>query len=167
MPKPVLILFAVTVLALAACGGNTSATPTPAPIVSPTVDPNIKTAMVSVTFQGNPRGKIPVLISTPKSSANPRPGTPFAEQTTQPIPAKSPGVATFKKLTPGTTYCWVATIPYKSPSPPPTPTPTPTASAVALGTTPRVQGSPSPTPSPIVATNCTSGWQFSTVPLGN
>jgi hypothetical protein len=125
------------------------------------VNPSITTGSVFVTLAGNPQYRVPVLISTPKSSANPRPGTPFAEQTTEPAAKPSPGTATFKKLKPGTTYCWVATIVYHSPTPTPSVSPTTSASpsSDALKTT--------PTPSPIVASNCASDWQYVVVPLGN
>jgi hypothetical protein len=162
MPKRVLILIGAIALSLAACGGSGStSTPVPQPSVSFSPNPKIKTASVFVTLAGVPQRKVPVLISTPKSSANPRPGTPFASKTTEPAPASSPGYATFKKLKPGTTYCWVATIVYHSPTPTPSATPTATASPTSAG---RI---PSPTPSPIIATNCASNWQYVVVPLGN
>jgi hypothetical protein len=165
MPKRVLFVFAAIALSLAACGGSSGSSTTPTPTYSPTADPNITTGQVSVTFQGNLRGHIPVLMSTPQSSANPRPGTTIATATTEPLAAPSPGIETFKKLKPGQTYCWVATIPYKSPSP--SPSPSPSASASPLNNAPDATSSPSPTPSPVVASNCTSNWQLTTVPLGN
>ena len=163
MPKRVLILFGAVALALAACGGGSgsSTTPTPGPSVSISPNPSIKTASVYVTLAGLPQYHVPVQISTPRSSANPRPGTPFASQTTEPAPKKSPGYATFKKLKPGATYCWVATIVYHSPTPAPSATPTATASPESANL------KPTPTPSPIIATNCASNWQYVVVPLGN
>jgi hypothetical protein len=162
MPKRVLILFGAIALSLAACGGSgSSTTPTPGPSVSFTPNPSIKTASVFVTLAGLPQYRVPVLISTPRSSANPRPGTPFASQTTEPAPKKSPGYATFKKLKPGTTYCWVATIVYHSPTPAPSMTPTTSPSPMSDAR------SPSPTPSPVIASNCASNWQYVVVPLGN
>jgi hypothetical protein len=162
MPKRVLILIGAIALSLAACGGSgSSSTPAPQPTVSLTPNPSIKTGSVLVTLAGLPQYKVPVLISTPRSSANPRPGTPFASETTEPAPAKSPGYATFKKLKPGTTYCWVATIVYHSPTPTPSATPTATASPTS------VDLKPTPTPSPIVASNCANNWQYVVVPLGN
>ncbi|HTX59301.1 MAG TPA: hypothetical protein VMH02_06435 [Verrucomicrobiae bacterium] len=111
MPKPVFIIFAVAAAILAACGGgSSSATPTPAPSISFTPNPDIKAATISVTFQGSPAPGIPVAISTPlaNNSASPRPGTPLASKTTEPSPAPSPGYVTFRGLKPANTYCWVA-----------------------------------------------------------
>jgi hypothetical protein len=162
MPKRVLILLGAIALSLAACGGSgSSATPTSGPIISPTPNPSIKTGSVYVTLSGLPQYHVPVQISTPRSSANPRPGTPFAEQTTEPAPKKSPGYATFKKLKPGTTYCWVATIVYHSP------TPTPSTSPSASPSPSSQHLVPTPTPSPVIASNCASNWQYVVVPLGN
>jgi hypothetical protein len=162
MPKRVLIFLGAIALSLAACGGGgSSPTPTPAPIISPTIDPKIKSGSVYVTLAGLPQYHVPVLISTPKSSANPRPGTPFASETTEPAPKRSPGFATFKNLKPGATYCWVATIVYHSPTPYPSATPT------ASPTPKSDDRAPTPTPSPVVASNCSDQWQYVIVPLGN
>jgi hypothetical protein len=163
MPKRVLILFGAIALSLAACGGSgsSSATPTSGPIISPTPNQSIRSGSVYVTLAGLPQYHVPVLISTPQSSANPRPGTPFASETTEPAPKKSPGFATFKHLKPGATYCWVATIKYHSPTPYPSATPTATASPTSI------DRAPTPTPSPVVASNCANNWQFDIVPLGN
>ena len=49
--------------------------------------------------------RIPVDISTPQSTASPRPGKPFFTKNTG-----RKGHATFLNLKPGQTYCWVATI---------------------------------------------------------
>ncbi|HEY1976774.1 MAG TPA: hypothetical protein VGG89_09530 [Candidatus Baltobacteraceae bacterium] len=108
MPKRASILLAAIALALtfAACGGNGGnppATPTPVPSITP--NPKDHTATVNVTILGSPAPKVAVEISTPKSSASPRPGKPFATQTTN-----HKGNATFKDLNPKKTYCWVALL---------------------------------------------------------
>ncbi len=110
MPKSVLIILCAIALGLAACKGSTSTTPTPQPAVSFTPNPNISAAVVAVTFQGSPAPHVPVSISTPlgNNTASPRPGTPFATETTRPVTKPSPGQATFKHLKPSATYCWVA-----------------------------------------------------------
>jgi hypothetical protein len=162
MPKRVLILIGAIALSLAACGGGggSSATPTSAPLISPSPDPHIKSGSVYVTLNGNPQYKVPVQIATPRSSANPRWGTPFATETTEPAPKKSPGYATFTKLKPGATYCWRAIIPYHSPTPFPSATPTTSPSPDSE------DRAPTPTPSPVVATNCSDQWQYDVIPLG-
>lgn len=105
MPKRLLLALAVAALAIAACNNgapSTSATYTPA---SPTPDPKITKAKVNVTINGTPLPKIPVEISTPKSTASPRAGKPFFTKTTG-----KKGNATFTGLKPSQTYCWVAVI---------------------------------------------------------
>jgi hypothetical protein len=116
MPKRLLFLClcvcsAAAVSLTTACGSGTSASPTTAPIVTPSADPSLTTATVSVTFQGSPAPNVPVAISTPvgNNTASPRPGTPFETVYTKPLTAASPGVAVFKKLSYKYTYCWVAT----------------------------------------------------------
>jgi hypothetical protein len=107
MPKRASIFLAVIALTLtvAACGGNTTPSATPSPVASITPNPKDTTAKVNVTILGTPVPKVAVEISTPKSSASPRPGTPFNTQTTN----KS-GTATFKNLKPSKTYCFVAEL---------------------------------------------------------
>ncbi|HEY5425027.1 MAG TPA: hypothetical protein VIJ77_00605, partial [Candidatus Tumulicola sp.] len=78
---------------------------TPSPSVSFTPNPQISSATVSVTIQGTPAADIPVQASTPRSSANPRPGTPFLTLKTH-----KGGSVKFKNLKPGKTYCWVAVL---------------------------------------------------------
>ncbi|HKE37360.1 MAG TPA: hypothetical protein VKB39_08005 [Candidatus Baltobacteraceae bacterium] len=108
MPKRASILFAVIALALtfAACGGN-GATPsqTPTPVGTLTPNPKDRSASVDVTILNSPAPKVAVEISTPKSSASPRPGKPFDTQITD-----KKGVAVFKNLNPSKTYCWVANL---------------------------------------------------------
>jgi hypothetical protein len=108
MPKRASILFAVIALGLtfAACGGN-GANPnaSPSPTVTLTPDPKDRSASVNVTILGTPAPNVAVQISTPKSSASPRPGTPFDTETTN-----KKGTAVFKKLNPSKTYCWVALL---------------------------------------------------------
>jgi len=108
MPKRASILLAAIALALtfAACGGN-GAAPTPTITPAPPITPNPKdhTATVTVTVLGTPVPKVAVEISTPRSSASPRPGKPFDTETTN-----RKGNATFKQLNPKKTYCWVALI---------------------------------------------------------
>jgi hypothetical protein len=108
MPKRASIFLAAIALALtfAACGGNGSTpntNPTPAPPITP--NPKDHKALVNVTLLGSPAPKVVVEISTPQSSASPRPGRPFGSQTTD-----KKGNATFKGLKPSKTYCWVALI---------------------------------------------------------
>jgi hypothetical protein len=154
-----MILLAAIALALAACNnGSSPATTTPGPSVSQSPDPDITAASIYVSLQGTPQPHVPVQISTPQSSANPYPGTPFATVTTRPWIAPSAGFARFSHLKPGVTYCWVATIPFRTPSPSPSPSPS---------TSPDAHTAPTPTPSPAVATFCTSNWQFDEVNLGN
>ena len=93
-------------LTVAACGGNGS-TPNPNPTPAPNITPNPKdhTANVAVTLLGSPAPKVPVEISTPKSTAEPRPGKAFATQATD-----KKGTATFKGLNVNKTYCFVAQL---------------------------------------------------------
>lgn len=108
MPKRASIFLAVIALALtfAACGGNgTNPSGTPSPVVSFTPNPKDRSASVDVTLLGSPAPNVAVQISTPKSSASPRPGTPFGTQTTD-----KKGTAVFYKLNPSKTYCWVALL---------------------------------------------------------
>ena len=104
MPKSVIFLFAAVCLALAipACNNN-STTVTPSPSVSLTPNPSLTAATISVTRLSTPAAKITVQESTPKSSASPRPGTPFATQKTG-----EKGMTIFNHLKPNQTYCWVA-----------------------------------------------------------
>src|SRR5215469_358947 len=108
MPKRASLFLAVIALTLtfAACGGSGS-TPSPTPTPAGNITPNPKdtTAKVNVTILGTPVPKVAVDISTPKSSASPRPGTPFNTQTTD-----KTGTATFKNLKPSKTYCFVADL---------------------------------------------------------
>lgn len=109
MPKRASILLAGIALALtfAACGGSGTApspTVTPAPPITP--NPKDHTATVTVTILGTPAPKLAVEISTPKASANPRPGKPFDTETTN-----RKGNATFKELNPKKTYCFKALMP--------------------------------------------------------
>jgi hypothetical protein len=108
MPKRASIFFAAIALAIsfAACGGNaTTPSGTPSPAVTLTPNPKDRSASVDVTILGSPAPKIAVEISTPKSSASPRPGTPFDTKTTD-----KKGTAVFYKLNPKKTYCWVAEL---------------------------------------------------------
>lgn len=108
MPKRASILFAVVALALtfAACGGNgTNPSTSPSPAVTLTPNPKDRSASVDVTILSTPAPNVAVQISTPKSSASPRPGTPFDTQITN-----KKGVAVFKDLNPAKTYCWVAEL---------------------------------------------------------
>lgn len=107
MPKPAFILPGVLSLALliAACNNSTPPNPTPAPSVSLSPNPKISVATISVTIQQTPAAHIPVQESTPRSSASPRPGQPFATQRTG-----KDGMTKFKNLKPGQTYCWVAIL---------------------------------------------------------
>jgi len=108
MPKRASILLAAVALAsvFAACGGGSSGvTPTPSPFPSLTPNPKDHTAKVDVTVLGSPVPKVAVEISTPRSSASPRPGKPFDTQTTN-----KNGKAVFKELNPSKMYCWVAQI---------------------------------------------------------
>jgi hypothetical protein len=107
MPKRVSILFAAVALALgfAACNSSPGVTPTPTPTGTITPNPKDRSASVDVTVLGTPAPHIAVQISTPKSSASPRPGTPFATQYT-----KKSGATVFYGLNPKKTYCWVALL---------------------------------------------------------
>jgi hypothetical protein len=104
MLKSVMILFAAACLALAvpACNSNNS-TVSPSPTVSLTPNPSLTAATITVTRLSTPAAYITVQESTPKSSASPRPGTPFATQQTG-----VKGQTIFKHLKPNQTYCWVA-----------------------------------------------------------
>jgi hypothetical protein len=108
MPKSVSIVLAglALVLTFAACNNNgTSVTPTPTPISTLTPNPKDRSATIEVTVLGTPAARIPVDISTPKSTSSPRPGTPFATQNTG-----KQGTTVFRKLNPSDTYCWVAQL---------------------------------------------------------
>jgi len=108
MPKRASILFAAVALALsfAACGGGSSGVaPTTAPSGNITPNPKDRSASVDVTILGSPAPKVAVQISTPKSSASPRPGTPFGTEYTN-----KKGTARFNNLNPNKMYCWVALI---------------------------------------------------------
>lgn len=105
MPRRLLLALAVAALAVAAChGGSPSTTPTFTPS-SPTPNPMITKATIEVTIDGTPAPRIPVQISTPRSTASPRPGKPFFTQNTG-----KKGLAHFHGLKPSKTYCWVALI---------------------------------------------------------
>ncbi len=105
MPKAVIILFAAACLALAipACNNNNGGSVSPSPTVSLTPNPSLTAATISVTRLSTPAAYVTVQESTPKSSASPRPGTPFATQKTG-----KDGMTKFKNLKPTQTYCWVA-----------------------------------------------------------
>jgi len=108
MPKRASILLAAVALALtfAACGGGSSGvTPTPSPAGTITPNPKDSTATVNVTLQGTPVPKAAVEISTPRSSASPRPGKAFDTEFTN-----GKGNAKFTHLNPSKTYCFVALI---------------------------------------------------------
>ena len=102
MPKRLLLAVAIAALVIAACNGTPATTSGFAPS-SPTPNPKIKKATVLVTANGTPVPRIPVEISTPRSTASPRPGKPFFTKNTG-----KKGHATFTGLKPGQTYCWVA-----------------------------------------------------------
>jgi hypothetical protein len=104
MPKRLLIALAIAALGISACHSTPSPTPTFTPS-SPTPDPKIKKATVYVTDNGTPVPRIPVEISTPRSTASPRAGKPFFTKNTG-----RKGHATFTGLKPAQTYCWVAII---------------------------------------------------------
>lgn len=107
MPKSVIFLFAAACLALAipACNNDNGGSVSPSPSVSLTPNPSISAATISVTRLASPAAYVTVQESTPKSSASPRPGTPFATQKTG-----AKGMTTFKHLKPNQTYCWVAIL---------------------------------------------------------
>lgn len=100
-----MIVLCVAALAVAAChSGGSSTTPTPSfSPGSPSPNPKIKAAHILVTINGSPQPKIPVLESTPKSTASPRPGKAFETLYTD-----KKGRAKFTNLKPAKTYCWVA-----------------------------------------------------------
>ena len=106
MPRRLLLVLAVAALAIAAChSGSTNSTPaTPLP-ASPSPNPSISSAIVQVLIGGTPAPNIPVEESTPKNTASPRPGTPFATLYTN-----HHGKVEFTHLKPSQTYCWVAII---------------------------------------------------------
>jgi len=109
MPKRVSILLAGLALGLAfvGCGGgNGGSVPTAAPSITPgSPNPKISSAVIEVTKLGTPVPNVAVQISTPRSSANPRPGTAFLTQYT-----KGNGQSKFSHLKPSQTYCWVALL---------------------------------------------------------
>jgi hypothetical protein len=109
MPKRVSILVAglSLVLAFAACGGGggSSSPPTTSPYPTLTPNPKDRSATIEVTILQSPAAHIPVQISTPRSSANPRPGTPFGTQNTGKL-----GKTIFRDLNPKKTYCWKALL---------------------------------------------------------
>jgi hypothetical protein len=107
MPKRLMLVLCVAALAVAACHGSSSTTPTPSfSPGSPAPNPSIRTAHVLVTINGVPKSKIPVQESTPKSTSSPRPGQPFETRST----GRS-GKVKFTGLKPAKTYCWVAILP--------------------------------------------------------
>jgi hypothetical protein len=107
MPKRLMIVLCVAALAVAACHSNTSTTPTPSFTPgSSSPNPKITAAHVLVTINGSPKPHIPVEESTPKSTASPRPGTPF-----QTLNTNKNGKVVFTGLKPAKTYCWVALLP--------------------------------------------------------
>ncbi|MBV9718567.1 MAG: hypothetical protein JOZ77_04565 [Candidatus Eremiobacteraeota bacterium] len=103
MPKRLLFALAVGALAVAACHNGTPSTTPTVPATSPTPNPKITMAAVQVTINGTPAPRIPVEISTPRSTASPRPGTPFFTKN-----SGKKGFARFNHLKPSQTYCWVA-----------------------------------------------------------
>jgi hypothetical protein len=106
MPKRLLLALAVAAVAVAVTACHSSPTPTPTIVPSsPTPNPTITMAAVQVTVLGTPQPRIPVEISTPRSTASPRPGTPFFTKNTG-----KKGFARFGKLKPPQTYCFVAII---------------------------------------------------------
>jgi hypothetical protein len=106
MPKRLMIVLCVAALA-AACHSDNSTNPTPS-FTPGTAAPNPKItyAHVLVTINGSPKPRIPVEESTPKSTASPRPGTPF-----QTLNTNHHGKVKFTGLKPAKTYCWVAVLP--------------------------------------------------------
>jgi hypothetical protein len=106
MPKRLMIVLCVVALAIAACHSDSSTTPTPSfSPVSTSPNPKITAAHILVTINGLPKAKIPVEESTPRSTASPRPGTPFETLLTN-----RKGKVTFTHLKPAKTYCWVALL---------------------------------------------------------
>jgi hypothetical protein len=107
MPKRLMIVLCVAALAVAACHSYSSTTPTPSfSPGSPAPNPSIKTAHIFVTINGEPRSKVPVQESTPRSTSSPRPGKPFETLLTN-----KKGNVKFTGLKPAKTYCWVALLP--------------------------------------------------------
>lgn len=104
MPKRLLLALAMAALAISACHSSPSPTPSFTPS-SPTPNPKITKATVNVTVNGTPVPRIPVEISTPRSTASPRPGKPFFTKDTG-----KKGNATFTGLKPSQTYCWLAIV---------------------------------------------------------
>lgn len=110
MPRTALIFIAVICAAFgaAACNSNNStpsSTPTVVPSATFTPNPKIHVAVLQVTVSGTPTVNIPVAMSTPKSNANPQPGTPFKT-----LKTGADGVVRFFNLNYKQTYCWVATL---------------------------------------------------------
>jgi hypothetical protein len=107
MPKRLMIVLCVAALMVAACHSGSSTTPTPSFTPgSPAPNPSITAAHVLVTINGSPKPRIPVEESTPRSTASPRPGTPFETLNTN-----KNGKVKFTGLKPAKTYCWVAILP--------------------------------------------------------
>jgi hypothetical protein len=105
MPKRLLLALAAAALAIVACSsGSSSPSPTVSP-GSPLPNPSIKKATIFVSVDGTPAANVPVEASTPKNTASPRPGTPFATEYTG-----KKGLTHFHNLKPSKTYCWVAII---------------------------------------------------------
>jgi len=101
-----MIVLCVAALAVAACHNNSSTSPMPSfSPVSSSPNPKITAAHVLVTINGLPKPKIPVEESTPRSTASPRPGTPFETLLTN-----KQGKVKFTDLKPAKTYCWVANL---------------------------------------------------------
>lgn len=106
MPKRLMIILAITSLAIAAChSASVSTPPSAGPSISPTPNPKIKKATIQVTVLGTPAAGVPVEASTPRSTSSPRPGAPFATVTTG-----KKGFAHFTGLNPRKYYCWVAIL---------------------------------------------------------
>jgi hypothetical protein len=121
MPKRILLLaFAVTALALAACNGGINpddlyGTPVPSASAVPlTPNPNATQASVVITVSASPSAS-PLAKQAVNlynvSAAGTATGAPIATQTTDPE-----GIATFSGLTPTKTYCFTST--YTPPTPP-------------------------------------------------
>ena len=102
-----MIAFAVTALALAACNAGYNpndlyGTPVPSATTTatPTVNPSISAAIVTVYASNQPLPDWPVSIYT---SVNGNAGSLITTQTTD-----STGTTTFSNLTAGTNYCFNA-----------------------------------------------------------